>query len=452
MMGVTPLMMWAILSITITTVIGYTFLIHDTKLGWCLMFFALFLFRYVRLFVNAYVFYFRVSARQPAASPQYLPSDVTVVVPTKFSNPPEHIECINRILQGQPGKVAVVTATERHGIVYNHLSEAGLLHRVELLCVERFDKKLQMVAALRHAVETPITCFADDDVQWPVRFIPTMLACFENPNVGACGPSQRVQRDGGRWKLPTHILNFIGICYLERRNFNAFAFNHMDGAVSTLSGRTSLYRSIIVKDEEFYNSLLSPNVGASDDKALTRYVFSKGWQIDMQYHPDARIITTLENSYSGLYGQCVRWARGSWKGNNNVMATARYWCDTHTWSLYAIYISQYQQFALLWDPMMVFVLYKTLIGYQFNLFWPMICWGIFIFCTKLIKIIGHLWRHPIDVFWIGFSILFSYYHTIINLWALITANNDAWGTRTTVAPTVPAGQGEEQMVPGASAP
>jgi cellulose synthase/poly-beta-1,6-N-acetylglucosamine synthase-like glycosyltransferase len=156
-----------------------------------------------------------------------------------------------------------------------------------------------------------IVAFADDDVFWPGNdFITAMLACFENPEVGACGPSQRVCRSTDVKEF-TSFTNFLGICYLERRNFNTGATNLIDGAVSTLSGRTSFYRASLIQNDAFYSYFMNA-LNHDDDKNLTRWVYDQGLQITLNFSPRARIETTLETAPMMFLNQCMRWARGHW--------------------------------------------------------------------------------------------------------------------------------------------
>ena len=428
MLGLSPLGLWGLILFLASSIIFATFLMDNTA-GWIVTFILLITFRYVRLIGNAFTYYFLIKGHQLAPTPTFLPRDVSVVIPTKFSNPDEHISCIKRILACNPAQVIVVTAIEKLEEVSTHLMNADILSSVILLSVERFDKKLQMVASLRHSVTGKVCCFADDDVQWPsAQFLPSMLASFEDPNVGACGPSQRVRRDtDGLFGGPT-LCNFLGICYLERRNFNS-APNHIDGGISTLSGRTSLYRSEIIQNEAFYDYFLN-SANHDDDKNLTRWTFVQGWKITLQFDPQALIETTLELDWRGFLDQCLRWARGHFRGNFRVMSTTEYWYNRHLWSLYAIYIGQWQTPALLWDGFMTYSLCKALsncASQTFNV--SLAIWVLWVFLTKIVKLLGHFKRNPADMVFIPGMILFSYLHGFLNIFALLTLHNKGWGVR-----------------------
>lgn len=391
--------------------------------------FALFaIFRYARLLV-AFCAYWTFKPRPMARTPRFTASDVSVVVPTKFSVPAEHIACLKNILSARPRQVIVVTAKSKLDEIKGHLTEAKIIDQCIVTDVERFDKRQQMIIALTDHVTGPIVAFADDDVQWPqTDFIPRMLACFEDDRVGAAGPGQRVQRNSNTWGF-SGLVNFLGICYLERRNFNTMASNHLDGAVSTLSGRTSFYRTSIIQNNQFYDYFMASH---TDDKNLTRWTFNQGWNIALQCDPKALIVTTLENDWSGFLNQATRWARGHWSGNYLVMSTTDYWWNRHVISLYLVYIAQFQSPAFVVDGFLLYSLNKAMAGAEAKAYalGYLCAWILF---TKVVKIVPHFCRNPLDLCWVLPMIGFSYFHGLINIYGLITLNISSWGAKTTDA-------------------
>lgn len=387
-----------------------------------------FLFRYVRLFVSIYAYY-TFKPRPLSANPVYTPGSVTVVVATKFSNPPEHIECLNNILRCQPEQLVVVTAQEKYALVSQELTKAGLWDHITLLAVERLNKKLQMTAALKHAVRNEIVCFADDDVQWPSpAFLPTMLACFDDPTVGAAGPKQRVTRQANGWfGLVPNIWHILGIAYIERRNFNTGSCQNIDGGLSTLSGRTSFFRTSIIQNQDFYDYFLNAQ-NHDDDKNLTRWVL-QNWNVALNFSEP--ICTTVEVDVNFL-SQCFRWARGHWRGNFRVMSTTTYWIFKHPWSFYSIYIGQFQTPAAITDTFLFWLYLQATVGWRSTWydFWGIVTpWIIFVLFTKTVKMFEHFRRYPQDIVLTPFMILFSYYHGLfINIPALFTMNNTTWGS------------------------
>ncbi|KAG9839834.1 glycosyltransferase family 2 protein, partial [Aureobasidium melanogenum] len=399
-----------------------------------LTFFLLSVFRYLRLIVNIVAFS-NLKGHPIKKNPTFKSTDVSVVVPTVFADKEEVMACLKRIRICNPLQLIVVTKDEFVPKIYAACAEVTAaaetdnekLDMVQVIGVTKLNKRTQMVAALQQAVTGSIVAFADDDVFWPGSdFITAMLACFENPEVGACGPSQRVCRSTDLDK-PTTFTNFLGICYLERRNFNTGATNLIDGAVSTLSGRTSFYRASLIQNDAFTQYFLNA-LNHDDDKNLTRWVYDQGFQITLNFNHRTRIMTTLETSPRMFLNQCMRWARGHWRGNFRVMQTTTYWYDTHIWSLYAIYIGQFQTPAFLIDGSLLTLLYRGMSDYDSytrnSAILALIGWILF---TKIVKIIPHFCEFPQDIKFIPGMICFSYFHGLLNVYALITRDNKVWG-------------------------
>jgi hypothetical protein len=401
---------------------------------WMLTFVILSTFRYLRLIVNILAFS-TIRGHPVQQNPKFQPSDVSVVVPTVFKDKDEVMACLKRIRVCNPLQIIVVTKDELVPSIHAACAEVTAaaisddqkLDTVQVIGVAKLNKRTQMVAALQQAVTGSIVAFADDDVFWPGNdFITAMLACFENPGVGACGPSQRVCRSTDVKEF-TSFTNFLGICYLERRNFNTGATNLIDGAVSTLSGRTSFFRASLIQNDAFYSYFMNA-LNHDDDKNLTRWVYDQGLQITLNFSPRARIETTLETAPMMFLNQCMRWARGHWRGNFRVMQTTTYWYDTHMWSLYAIYIGQFQTPAFLIDGSLLTLLYCGMSDYDaWNRNYCLCLLAGWILFSKTIKMIPHFLEFPQDMVFIPGMLFFSYFHGLLNVWALITKDNKVWG-------------------------
>ncbi|GAB7356425.1 hypothetical protein MBLNU459_g7198t1 [Dothideomycetes sp. NU459] len=399
----------------------YTVSVGDPYWIW-LAFILYSIFRYLRLIVSIYAF-ITFYGRPVPEKLQFSARDVTVVCSSLWREPDEHMATLKNFLSNNPARLIVVASTRSiKDIQVRFAAAGGDFDKIEIIALEpeKMGKKNQMVSALQ-VIDTPIVAFADDDVHWPVGFLEMMLACFENPQVGAAGPGQRTHRHD-----QPNLWNFLAICYLERRNFNTGATNHLDGAVSTLSGRTNIFRTGIIKNDAFYDYFCDMR-NHDDDKSLTRWIYDRGWKIDLQFDPRATIVTTNGSTRDKFWGQCMRWARGHWRGNFRVMSTSSYWYTTHLWSLYAIYISQFQTPALLVDGTLVYLLYHAMKQHSPGLRLAVHCaFALWLLFTKIVKIIPHFLRHPRDIQFVPIMVLFSYLHGWINVKALFTMNNTEW--------------------------
>jgi len=171
-------------------------------------------------------------------------------------------------------------------------------------------------------VELQFTFFAEEDIIWPPHFLTHMLACFEDTTIGAAGPVQRLKRSE-----TLNLWHFLGVAYLERRNFREGAVNFVDGGVSTLSGRTSAFRTSILKKRSFYEEFLGENMLNEEDMdyPLTRWVFRENWGIKLQSSNQAMLETTLEENKT-LISKYLEWSRAHWRGNLQVMTGQEdYW-------------------------------------------------------------------------------------------------------------------------------
>ncbi|KAF2859621.1 glycosyltransferase family 2 protein, partial [Piedraia hortae CBS 480.64] len=376
----------------------------------------LFTFRYLRLLISIYA-YLTTHPKAISPNPKFAPGDVTVLIPTTFKSPPELLSCLRRITSNRPSKIVVITS-HTHVQSIRTLCTENIL-KATVLGVAILNKRTQLLRGLEF-VQTPIVVLADDDVLWPSQnYLSILLTIFENEEVGAGGGRQRLKR-----KARPSFWDFLGTSYLERRVWNNISTNRIDGSISTLSGRTAAYRSCILKNPWFYNYFANDFwkgrlLNSDDDKCLTRWVFRNGWDIAIQTHEDAVLETTLETGW-GFIQQCLRWARAHWRGNLIVMEGEKYWCERKYWfGLYAIYIAQWTQFAVVYDGVMLALV---------RVLWPEMTWGFvgWVLGTKLVKLVPHFWRYPKDLVLVPVSVAFSYLHGVINLYALLTLRTMNW--------------------------
>lgn len=396
--------------------------------------------RYTRLLVGIWV-NLTYKAYPIPDCPTYTPSkDVTVVIPTVFKSPSELAECIGRVLTCGPNKIFVVLL-ESNVDACRTLCEAHSFDNVTVLGVPKLGKRTQMLTALAH-VETEIVIWADDDVFWPTQYLEHLIAIFEDPKVGAGGSCQRVRRTAGSSWCPTNFWNILGISYLERRVFNNITTNAVDGSISTLSGRSAAYRTKILKCEEFsyyftHDSWKGKPLNSDDDKCLTRYVYSHGWAIAIQRA--VCLETTLEESSQYIH-QCLRWARARFRGNFTVMGKEEYWCSwKYAWGTYVIYFSMFQNPSLLLDAALYYLLSLALAACSPDTrSWWLMAFCIWLLFTKVVRLIPHFLRNPTDLIWLPALIVFGYYHSLLNIYALCTLTQTNWGGKdlTTLSKTV----------------
>ncbi|EAU37664.1 conserved hypothetical protein [Aspergillus terreus NIH2624] len=399
------------------------------------LFILLSVFRYLRLVVHIFSFWFLYKPALIPRQPTYSRRDCSIILPTVDPSNPDFEECLLSCLRNGPGEIIIVTVGEKLTTLTKTLvSPIQALFPDTVITVETSkvaNKRLQVAHGLQF-VKTKITVLLDDHVFWPSnKFLPTILAPFEDPKVGVVGTNKRVRRTDKGFNIRS-FWNMLGALYLERHNFEIRATNAIDGGVFVISGRTSAYRSAIIQDpsfikdftnEKFFFGKFGP-LNADDDNFLTRWAVRHGWDIKIQYCPDALIETTL-GTYPKFLSQCLRWVRTTWRSNSASLFTDRtVWCR-QPWCVYAVYLTSFVNFALFYDGALIYTLMHSSWASQMWL----TCLAAWIFFTKLIKLIPYFLREPQDLVMLPGYFAFAYFHSLIKLYAGLTFWVTAWGGR-----------------------
>ncbi|KAJ0322985.1 hypothetical protein Brms1b_001945 [Colletotrichum noveboracense] len=169
-----------------------------------------------------------------------------------------------------------------------------------------------------------------------------------------------------------------------------------------MSGRTGAYRSEILSSHDFLEGFKTEKWGkyilnADDDNFVTRWLVSHQWKTWIQYERECELETTLENSTKFLYHQ-------------------------QPWCTYALHIATFTSLAFLFDPLIIFALWKGTADWDMEsrkqALWAQI---IFVFgFTKVVKLMGLFCRNPSDLMFLPVSIVFGWGHGLIKLYALST--------------------------------
>ncbi|KAG4419336.1 hypothetical protein IFR04_007484 [Cadophora malorum] len=393
-------------------------------------FIALLLYRYVRLIVNcASSWTFR--SIPPPDNPTYTPDDVTYVIPT-ICREDQHDDfrlCLRSCLTTKPHEILVST------IESDLLRITELAHSIDLriqVIAANFANKRQQIYEAIPRITTSITILADDDVELPSKSLPHILAPFEDSNVGAVGTRQRVRRRPGLGIID-HMWQYLGECYIERRNFEISATSHIDGGISCLSGRTAAIRTEILQTEDFMTGYITETwlgkpLNPDDDNFVTRFLVAKGWGIRIQMSKEAEVLTTLEFGW-GFLKQCLRWARSNWRSNiKSIIFQWRVWIQT-PWSLYALLLATLSH-SLITDPLLGFLLHCSTITWDPSHRLLIFCiFALWLLSTKVVKLLPHFALYPRDICFLPVTIIFGYLHGPIKLYAFFTLHVTSWGSR-----------------------
>ncbi|KAL8398615.1 hypothetical protein RB596_005951 [Gaeumannomyces avenae] len=397
---------------------------------WLYLFCVLFLYRYVRLIVHC-ISHWSYKSYPIPSKPTYTEQDVTVIIPTIHHNFEELRPSLESILATNPYELIIVTTTSKFDALMK-LARTLNLTRIRIFCIPVANKRLQVCKALPY-VTTPITIMADDDVTWPKTLMPWILAPLENERIGGVSTCQRVRRDAGvsiLWRAS----NWLGACYIERRNFEISATHNIDGGTSCMSGRTGAYRTDIFRDPAFQHSFKTERwrdfiLNADDDNFVTRWLVSHGWKTWVQYERECEVETALEYGLKFLY-QCSRWARSNWRSNWTSLVVERHVWRQQPWSTYALHIATFTSLAFVFDPLILASLWWGTADWDnMNRCYAFGAMLVFFAFTKVVKLMGLFKRNPKDLMFLPLSIVFGYFHGLIKLYALFTLNVTTWGSR-----------------------
>jgi hypothetical protein len=441
----------------------------DSVLVW---FVALITFRYWRTLVNIW-FWFQYEPAVATLDFKFTSKDCTVIVPTMG---PEFSEFYDEMLAGilvnQPARLALSTNShaaeeqvqatlpavlaqleagtttyqKQHGLP----AMKKLATEILVLNAQVSDKRRQVIHGFSN-VETEILVMADDTAIWHPRFLQATIPAFQSDAVGFVGTRKWVKRVRhprdktvnlflGLWKqYVAAFWNTMGALYLVRHNFEIRATNAADGGVFRVSGRTSLIRAQIVMNARFTNAFLNEYIFrwgplmADDDNFITRWVINHGFDIKMQLIEDATMTTTLGTRPLKFRNQCKRWSRTTFRQNPIALFVDRtvWW----KWPLtcWTTLLPWMYNAALVWDALAVYTLTKTELYRQSSSRGVLSCSLIvFIWATKLVKIIPWFYTYPIDFLLyvvIPAYPVFVYWHSLLKIYTAFTFWDLSWSGR-----------------------
>jgi cellulose synthase/poly-beta-1,6-N-acetylglucosamine synthase-like glycosyltransferase len=255
-------------------------------------------YRYLWFFIKvaAWLVY---QPRRPKENPTYVAErDVTIIVPTIDAGEEFKIAA-KSWLACNPKEIIIITETKMRGPLQDLANEVDPT-KIKVLTVPKANKRLQMVEGV-NATTTEILVFSDDDAIWKPTMLDYILACFEDLKMGGVGTSQTVHAvDPNGHQTMWEILAGYR---LTSRNIEIAASTHIDGGICCLSGRTAAYRTLILKDPAFQYCFTNDlwlgkyPLNSGDDKFLTRWMVSHGWNTYAQICKEAELYSTFKNNW-----------------------------------------------------------------------------------------------------------------------------------------------------------
>ncbi|KAI4600938.1 hypothetical protein KJ359_013101 [Pestalotiopsis sp. 9143b] len=284
-----------------------------------------------------------LAAYQPvpiSANPEYLPSDVTVLVCTVNTL---LARCLRTWLANDPLEVIIVTIAEHEEQIRSVVANAELsesdLAKVTVLVSEIKGKRMQTITGLAH-VHGSIIANVDDHITWYPEFLKHMLPCFDNERVGAASPTIEAIIPEHR-RDPNVITPYEAAAMRviwERTPRQKVAWSTARW-IFGLTGVTYLMRADIMKDPEFIEAYAGDNwqgkkMDVGEDTFVTRWAQSHDWVIMLQSMPETDVYRTVKTN-SDYFSQMFRWERSTIQSHIRQTQLSRtyesMWVARKTW-------------------------------------------------------------------------------------------------------------------------
>jgi hyaluronan synthase len=194
-------------------------------------------------------------------------------------------------------------------------------------------------------------------------------------------------------------------------------------ALTSLSGRTVLYRGVVLKEvvEEMLNeTFLGKLCISGEDKCLTRLIQERGWKV--KYQANACIQTVGAANLGTYLKQNIRWARNSWRSDLKTIFSRWVWKREKLFALHLVdrFI---QPFTLFLGP--VYFVLSLMWGH-----WLVAVMLFFWFhVSRAIKIYPHLRHNPSEILMLPMYVAIQYALGALKIYAFVTMNQQGWVTR-----------------------
>lgn len=177
-------------------------LLDFTSSDW--LFLCLFIFRYLRFVVHTVTGAFLYKPSPESPRPRYTRRDTAVIVPTVDPTAQGLYRCLESILKNYPRLLIIVTVGHLENVIEERLSIERTRGRYPATTIYTLrsrvpNKREQILLGLESVemyrtqkVDIPLLVFVDDQVSWGRRFLPSLLAAFEDPRVGLVGTNKKV--------------------------------------------------------------------------------------------------------------------------------------------------------------------------------------------------------------------------------------------------------------------
>ena len=350
-------------------------------------------------------------------------ASVSVIVPVYNEDPDTFQLALNSWQKNKPEEIiAVINHSDTACIdVFNQFRAENQTAR--LIVTTQRGKRPALAEGI-YAAKGEIIALADSDAIWDLNIISTLLAPFIDPKVGGVGPRQDV------WETDTFARRLFNIRLKHRFDNEMSYLSVVSHALTSLSGRTALYRGKILKEivpEMLNETFWGKHCISGEDKCLTRLIQERGWKV--QYQGNARIQTVGAANLGTYLKQNIRWGRNSWRSDLKTLFSTWVWKREKLFALHLVdrFI---QPFTLFIGP--VYIVLSLILGH-----WLVALTLLFWFhISRAIKIYPHLRQTPSEILILPMYVAIQYTLGVLKLYAFVTMNQQGWVTRLKKEPMV----------------
>lgn len=358
--------------------------------------------------------------------------DVTAII-TAYEPPDRFYDTIRSVVSNQPMDVIIAADSKCMRNDPDFITKCGAcsvndVTTVRVVEVTARGKRAALIAGIKET-NTKLVALVDDDIDWKTKskkftFLQKLVAPFQHDvKIGGVGCKQvaRIAHYFDVWRILADMR--LAVRFLE-----LMATTTMDGGASCISGRTGLYRTSIVKNEEFYEylgneTLWGMKLLSGDDKCLTRFVMNKGYNTYHQLRRTCKLSTSFGNG-SEFINQMLRWSRNTWRSDIKSLFIEKKIWRRHPLTAMIMLDKMWSPFFMVGG--LLFIIITIIKGMNFEFFIPWIIWLV---ATRILKLSYYLVEHPQYIFYIPVFVVYQYFQAVIKIIALFTLNQRGWLTR-----------------------
>lgn len=263
------------------------------------------------------------------------------------------------------------------------------------------------------ASKCEIVALVDSDTIWASNIRESLLAPFEDPDIGGVTPRNHPIERSSIWQKMTDIFWDI------RNYYDLPSQTAMGCALTCLTGRTSLYRReiLLTKLDQFLNEiLLGKKKESGEDKCFTRLVQKEGWKT--YYQKTAVVYSAAAPDFMTFVSQRLRWTRNS--HNSDLVSLIEGWAWRHPYLAFYMIDRYISTFTLFLGP--IFMGIAIYLNQWIVVGAILILW----LAGRTIKILPHLKRYPKDLLLLPIFVVVYFLIALIKLYALVTIREQIW--------------------------